>query len=110
MGIPTTKRAGNSPAEFTTERSLDVIQAEVHEGMGVLKEVFGARFQPIFVPPWNTVPEKPRKGGSHLSVYVCYPTGSPRVHRRSERHGSRPRPIHIDLCDWHARDGAFIGK
>ena len=97
----------NSPAEFTEERSLEVMKAEVRRGMSVLKEVFGARFQPIFVPPWNTVPESLSKALPSLGVRLLS-TESPRFIAGQET-WIPTAPIHIDLCDWR-RDGAFIGS
>ncbi|WP_119418822.1 hypothetical protein [Rhodospirillaceae bacterium SYSU D60015] len=47
---------GTKKAEFTDERDLDAMTAEVQVGRGRLFEVFGARSIPIFVPPWNRCP------------------------------------------------------
>lgn len=43
-------------AEFTTERDPDLMAAEVWAGHDRLAEMFGARFDRIFVPPWNRCP------------------------------------------------------
>lgn len=47
---------GAKKAEFTDERDGDLMTAEVWAGYDRLAEMFGSRFQPVFVPPWNRCP------------------------------------------------------
>lgn len=47
--------AGERSAEYAADRSLDVMSAELARGREHLKDLFGARFLPVLVPPWNRI-------------------------------------------------------
>ena len=44
---------GNPPSEFGTSRPLDAVAADLREGRDRMVALFGERFLPVFVPPWN---------------------------------------------------------
>jgi len=46
---------GEKKSEFGPHRSPETLLAEAHEALRRTKETAGARFLPVFVPPWNRV-------------------------------------------------------
>lgn len=44
---------GERKAEYGAHRPLDVMVDEIADGQRRMRELFGAAFRPIFVPPWN---------------------------------------------------------
>ena len=49
-------RSGAGQAEFTANRPLAEMVAELRAGDRIMKELFGARALPVLVPPWNRIP------------------------------------------------------
>jgi hypothetical protein len=45
--------AGQPPSEFGTARPLAAVAADLREGYARMQALFGERFLPLFVPPWN---------------------------------------------------------
>ena len=65
-------------SEFGASRALSEIEADIRAGHDRLREVFGERFFPVFVPPWNTLADEaiellPRIGFAGLSCYGTRP-------------------------------------
>ena len=94
-------------AEFGDHRPLEAMRAELIEGRDKLCAMFGARFLPVFVPPWNRIdPELvarlPLAGLAGLSVL-------------GRRDAVQPAPnlvqvnCHLDLIDWRQGRG-FVGE
>ena len=46
---------GEKKAELGRHRAPDAMTAELSRGFAKLREVAGARFQPVLVPPWNRI-------------------------------------------------------
>ena len=46
----------NGQAEFIKTRSIDEMIADIRAGDRIMKDVFGNRALPVFVPPWNRMP------------------------------------------------------
>jgi hypothetical protein len=93
---------GERSAEYAADRRLDVMTAELARGRDHLRDLFGARYLPVLVPPWNridaaVVAALPGLGIRALSVF------GPR----------KPGPIatvntHADPIAWRAGRG-FVG-
>lgn len=86
-------------AEYRDHRSLDAMRAELLRGQEVLTSLFGARFSPVFVPPWNRIsPELvavlPDLGFSAVSTFNARPTP---FHTNT----------HIDPINWREDRSAY---
>jgi hypothetical protein len=46
---------GAKKAEFGAHRPLPAMLAEAQQGLDRLRDLFGDRLQPMFVPPWNRI-------------------------------------------------------
>lgn len=87
-------------AEFGPHRSLDAMQRDLTTGFKRLRRLFGPRFRPMFVPPWNRMadtlaPLLPRIGFQSFSTYgTTLQTRSPNI----------PTQIntHADIIDWRS--------
>ena len=93
---------GERSAEYAADRSLDVMAAELARGRDKLAELFGARFLPVMVPPWNRIDDAviaalPGLGLRALSVF------GPRVPGRIATVNT-----HADPIAWRA-DRGFVG-
>jgi peptidoglycan/xylan/chitin deacetylase (PgdA/CDA1 family) len=94
-------------AELGPHRPRSDIAAELVRGRDRLRALFGARFRPVLVPPWNRIdPELagtlPRLGFVALSTYG----GSAKPFAAS---GMAIVDTHIDIIDWKA-DRGFLGE
>ncbi len=91
--------ADEKKQEFGPHRPHEVMLAELREGEERLRGLFGDRFVPLFVPPWNRidlslVARLPEAGLSSLSAF-----GPAR---------SSPVSIvntNVDIIDWHGTRG-----
>lgn len=91
--------ADEKKQEFGPHRPHEVMLAELREGEERLRGLFGDRFVPLFVPPWNRtdpslVSRLPEAGLSSLSAFG--PARSSSV------------PIvntNVDIIDWHGTRG-----
>jgi len=98
---------GERASEFASGRTLDGMLAELASGRETLERMFGARFRPLFVPPWNRVapalvPALPRAGLTALSTFTPRPRAEPAP-------GIRQTNCHVDLIRW--REGRrFAGE
>jgi hypothetical protein len=91
---------GKPQSEFGAARPLDAIERDFRLGSQIMGEIFGERFFPVFVPPWNAITDDalallPRAGFVGLSQY------GPR--RQSDVHGVRCVNTHLDIINWSAR-------
>ncbi|WP_066477101.1 polysaccharide deacetylase family protein [Bosea sp. WAO] len=90
--------APQKKAEVGNHRPPDVALAEIAQGWRRLRELFGARALPVFVPPWNRIDPAialalPGIGLAGLSCFRKFSLGAP---------GS-PVLVNtdLDLIDWH---------
>jgi hypothetical protein len=94
-------------SEFTAERPTSEMASELAAGRARLSDLFGARAQPVLVPPWN------RFDGSLLGLLArCGLTGISRARARSgslRALGIIEVNIHVDLVAWKEGRG-FIGE
>jgi len=98
--------AGEKKAEFGNGRDEDAVARELGQGFGTLRELFGHRFQPVLVPPWNRldpglIPGLAHAGFRGLSMYGPRPAAEPAP-------GLRQTNCHVDVVDWRGGRG-FVG-
>jgi len=96
------KDLGEKSAELGSRRDLAEALSELEDGKARLEALFGTRFVPALVPPWNRIdPALSRRltnlGFSGLSTYTWM-------------HFPEPKRLqtHVDMIDWRAGRG-FIG-
>jgi hypothetical protein len=95
---------GEKKSEFGLHRPLPDILVEVKASQQRLRELFGSRLLPVFVPPWNRIhpdiaAELPGLGFAGLSCFRKFalgPAGGPRLVNTD-----------LDLIDWH---GGRVGR
>lgn len=87
-------------AEFGAHRNLAVMQADLAEGLSILRDMFGGKLLPILVPPWNRItseliPHLAGLGYQGLSAFRPAPDRRPAS-------GLIQTNCHIDAIDWRA--------
>lgn len=95
--------ATEKKAEFGAHRPQSAMLAEIDDGRTRLEDLFGDRFLPLFVPPWNRIAsELPAaltdRGYCGVSCFGRRQSGAAR----------RTINCHIDPIDWRGSRG-FIG-
>lgn len=96
------KERGEKAAELGTRRNVDDAIRELALGRRRLEELFGSRFHPILVPPWNRIAPAiarrlPEAGLGGLSTFTWM-----------HPYGRRQLQTHVDIIKWKkGRD--FIG-
>lgn len=94
-------------SEFPAERPTSEMASELAAGRARLSDLFGARAQPVLVPPWN------RFDDSQLGLLArCGLTGISRARARSDSLRARgiiEVNIHVDLVAWK-ESRRFIGE
>jgi hypothetical protein len=95
--------ATQKKAEFGAHRPLSVMLGEIDDGRARLEDLFGDRFLPIFVPPWNRIADD-------LPAALMA-----RGYRAVSCFGQPPRDAarytincHVDPIDWRGSRG-FAG-
>ncbi len=96
------KDLGEKAAELGSRRDPDELMAELREGKARLEALFGDKFIPAMVPPWNRIdPEISRRlpgiGVSGLSTFTWH--NFPRAHQVQS---------HVDILKWK-KQIRFIG-
>jgi hypothetical protein len=98
---------GGKKSEFSAKRRRDDVAFEVAAGKARLKELFGSRALPIFVPPWNRLDDQ--------FLPALRDCGIRAISRMKPRQARQPIPgfievsVHIDLTAWTS-PRAFIGE
>lgn len=85
-------------AEYGAHRPVGVMRNELERGAGRLEAVFGHRFLPLLVPPWNRISQSlvsklPSTGLIGLSTFAPRRFASPEP-------GLKQVNTHVDLIDW----------
>ena len=98
---------GEKKTELGHGRDAEASMRELEQGFGKLRELFGHRFQPVLVPPWNRIdpvliPRLRRAGFGGLSVYGPRSEAEPAP-------GLRQTNCHVDVVDWRGGRG-FAGR
>lgn len=96
------KDLGEKAAELGSRRDPDELMAELMQGRDRLKALFGDRFIPAMVPPWNRIDpgisrRLPGIGLSGLSTFTWH--NFPRAHQVQS---------HVDILKWK-KQVRFIG-
>ncbi len=95
--------SGEKKSEFRLHRPLEDIIADARHGLHRLQTLFGDRFCPMFVPPWNrvapeVVQELPGLGYNILSTATPRKTEYPAP-------GLEQVNTHLDPIDWRGTRG-----
>jgi hypothetical protein len=96
---------GSKKAELGATRPADAVIEELSDGRRRMEALFGPRFLPVMVPPWNRIADAlvarlPEAGFRGLSTYRARPRAlSERLHRVN---------THVDILDWR-EGGSFLG-
>lgn len=95
--------ADKKKCEFGSTRPVDEALNEAEAGMARLKQMFGSRLQPMFVPPWNRVSPAllPWLAGLDFSALSTF---GPRK-RVNAAPGLVQINTHIDPIDWKGSRG-----
>ena len=98
---------GQKRAELGAHRAPDVAAAELSKGFARLRELAGARYLPVLVPPWNRIDEAvistlPSVGFRGLSTF------GPR-RAAAAAPGIGQTNCHVDVVDWRGGRG-FVGR
>ena len=96
------KDLGEKAAELGSRRDPDALMAELTEGRNRLQSLFGDKFLPAMVPPWNRIApgisrRLPGIGLSGLSTFTWH--NFPRAHQVQS---------HVDILKWK-KSVRFIG-
>ena len=94
---------GQPPSEFGPGRDLAAAEADLARGAARLRQLCGARFLPVMVPPWNRLraplaARLPALGLSGLSQYLFQPRGDGVA-------GLVRIDTHLDIVDWRNGGG-----
>ncbi|HEV7335430.1 MAG TPA: polysaccharide deacetylase family protein [Bosea sp. (in: a-proteobacteria)] len=96
--------APQKKAEVGAHRSATLVLSDIAQGWQRLRELFGARALPVFVPPWNRIDPGiaaalPEIGLAGLSCFRKFSLGAP----------GGPVLVNsdLDLIDWH---GGRVGR
>lgn len=98
--------AGAKKCELVDPARHPAIVDELRQGRARLASLFGARFRPVLVPPWNRIdpvllPQLPALGFTGLSTYTARTAAMPVV-------GLRQANCHVDILEWHPQR-RFLG-
>ncbi|NIZ15244.1 polysaccharide deacetylase family protein [Phaeobacter sp. HF9A] len=91
--------AAQKKCEFGSTRPIDLTLEEAEAGLTRLKELFGPRLIPMFVPPWNRVSSALLPWLAGLD-YAMLSTYGPRK-REHIAPGLTQINTHLDPIDWH---------
>ncbi|MDM5178269.1 polysaccharide deacetylase family protein [Massilia sp. DJPM01] len=94
---------GQPSSEFGPGRDPQAAEADLMQGAGRLRALFGERFLAVMVPPWNTLAPAlaarlPALGLHGLSQYLFQPRGT-------AVDGLVRVDTHLDIVDWSAGAG-----
>ena len=95
--------ADRKTCEFGSTRPVDAALDEAEAGMMRMKELFGARLQPMFVPPWNRISPAILPWLAGLG-FVALSTYGPRK-RVQAAPGLLQINTHLDPIDWRGSRG-----
>lgn len=95
---------GEKKCEFGKTRPIDAMIREIRDGRARLASMFGPRFLPVFVPPWNRISQEMT---SYLPILglATLSTIKPRTGREAAPHRLN---VHADIMDWRGNRG-FLG-
>jgi hypothetical protein len=92
--------AGAKKCELADGRPAETVLAELSAGRGILSAMFGARFLPVLVPPWNRAAEAILARAGEIGFAAVSMHGG---------HGARNRiDTHLDPIAWRG-DRGYVG-
>jgi len=99
--------AGEKKFELGPERPAAIVVAEIAQGWQRLEQLFGARFRPVLVPPWNRM-------AGYLPPYLAELRyrGLSQFGARSRRapaEGLVQANTHVDIVFWKSAPPRFAG-
>ena len=99
-------RNNASPTVKKTELADGIahLEADLIKGRESLHAAFGARFQPVMVPPWNRIGPVTRARLAEIG-YIGLSAHGPRANASENR--IHTVNVHIDIIDWRSR--SFCG-
>ncbi|MFV1529857.1 MULTISPECIES: polysaccharide deacetylase family protein [unclassified Phaeobacter] len=89
---------GEKKAEFGTHRPIDDVLEDAENALTLLRELFGDRLRPMFVPPWNRIDAEVEPWLAGLG-YSALSTFAPR-RRAKAAPGLWQINTHLDPIDW----------
>jgi len=97
--------AGQKKNELGDHRPMQIIESELRQGLAQMKKLFGKRFLPIMVPPWNRIAvgvcaRLGRIGFTGISGYLA--------RNDALDHGLVRCNTHVDIVNWRDHD-RFVG-
>ena len=95
-------------SEFGDHRPTDSMRRDLSAGFKRVGDLFGARFRPVFVPPWNRVTNKllPLLPGIGFRSYSSYGAATQMVEEQKELTQIN---THADIINWRHGRG-FLGE
>lgn len=99
--------ADEKRAEFGDHRPLAAMETEIATGKARLEELFGDRFLPVFVPPWNRIGEEARGLLPKLGLPIVSTYGAA---RQPAVGGPVELNTHLDIMDWRAMSGLAMDE
>lgn len=91
--------ADEKKAELGDHRPAEAVLAELSEGRRRLEAMFGDRFLPVLVPPWNRIGEAVRARCGEARLVGLSTFGACRADERQAVN------THLDIIDWTVRGG-----
>ena len=98
---------GRKRAELGAHRAPGVVAAELSKGFVTLRELAGARFLPILVPPWNRIDEAVIATLADVGFRALSTFGPRRAAQAAP--GIGQTNCHVDVVDWRGGRG-FVGR
>ncbi|MCQ0990244.1 polysaccharide deacetylase family protein [Jiella marina] len=99
--------ADEKRAEFGDHRPNAAMERELIEGRARLVDLFGERFLPVFVPPWNRIGERARTLLPTLGLPIVSTYGPARPPVLG---GPAELNTHLDIMDWRAKSGLAMDE
>ncbi len=99
--------SGEGAWELGLHRPLETVLNDLQHGREILKSMFGERFVPVVVPPWNRIDPSlyQHLPGLGLTGVSAEWTGN----MTPEVEGVRIVPAHADLLRWKKKQASFAG-
>jgi hypothetical protein len=89
---------GAAKSEFGPARSAEEVYHEISDGFTRLQELFGPRFAPVFVGPWNRC--APVHAGALVDIGLRGWSGFASDPRRPTHPQLRGVDVHVDVLEW----------
>ena len=98
---------GQKRAELGAHRAPEVAAAELSKGFAKLRELAGARYLPVLVPPWNRIDDAVISTLADVGFRALSTFGPRRAAAAAP--GIGQTNCHVDVVDWRGGRG-FVGR